>query len=119
MFQYVFCYKNSLEIQLNLLRDLNYILLIFLIIDMTSISTKYVNKSIITFEINNVRNPQLKKLVRFFDNVYSQLFFYLSKNQKKNFSIKTELHQQFPDEILVEGIKSGFTLSNFNDKNNF
>ena len=94
------------------------IILIFLIIDMTSISTKYVNKSIITFEINNVRNPQLKKLVRFFDNVYSQLFFYLSKNQKKNFSIKTELHQQFPDEILVEGIKSGFTLSNFNDKNN-
>ena len=81
------------------------IILIFLIIDMTSISTKYVNKSIITFEINNVRNPQLKKLVRFFDNVYSQLFFYLSKNQKKNFSIKTELHQQFPDEILVEGIR--------------
>ena len=49
------------------------IILTLSIIDMTSISTKYINKSTITFEVNNVRNPQLKKLVRFLDNAYSQI----------------------------------------------
>ena len=52
------------------------IILFFLLIDMTSISTKYVNKSNITFEVNNIRNPQLKKLARFLDNVYSKLYFF-------------------------------------------
>jgi len=61
------------------------IILTFSIIDMTSISTKYINKSTITFEVNNVRNPQLKKLVRFLDNAYSQIYFSLSKDQKKKF----------------------------------
>ena len=60
------------------------IILTLSIIDMTSISTKYINKSTITFEVNNVRNPQLKKLVRFVDNTYSQIYFSLSKDQKKN-----------------------------------
>ena len=52
---------------------------------MTSISTKYVNKSNIAFEINNVRNPQLKKLARFLDNVYSKLYFFKSNEQRKSF----------------------------------
>ena len=72
-------------------KTLSSIVLLFLIIltlsiiDMTSISTKYINKSTITFEVNNVRNPQLKKLVRFLDNAYSQIYFSLSKDQKKKF----------------------------------
>ena len=94
------------------------IIIIASIIDMTSISTKYINKSIISFEVNNVRNPQLKKLVRFLDNVYSQLYFSLSKDQKKKFSVDIETYQELPEEILVEGIKKGLTLSTFADKNN-
>ena len=95
------------------------IILTLSIIDMTSISTKYINKSTITFEVNNVRNPQLKKLVRFLDNAYSQIYFSLSKDQKKNFSINKEEHQNLPDEITVEGIKVNLTISNFSEKNNF
>jgi len=86
------------------------IIIIASIIDMTSISTKYINKSIISFEVNNVRNPQLKKLVRFLDNVYSQLYFSLSKDQKKKFSVDIETYQELPEEILVEGIKKGCEL---------
>ena len=52
---------------------------------MTSISTKYVNKSTISFEINNIRNPQLKKLARFLDNVYSKLYFFLRSTKEKFF----------------------------------
>ena len=94
------------------------IILTLSIIDMTSISTKYINKSTITFEVNNVRNPQLKKLVRFVDNTYSQIYFSLSKDQKKNFLINKEEYQKLPNEILVEGVKENLTMSNFFEKNN-
>ena len=94
------------------------IILTLSIIDMTSISTKYINKSTITFEVNNVRNPQLKKLVRFLDNAYSQIYFSLSKDQKKNFLINKEEYQKLPNEILIEGVKENLTMSNFFDKNN-
>ena len=95
------------------------IVLFFLLIDMTSISTKYVNKSNITFELNNIRNPQLKKLARFLDNVYSKLYFFLSNEQKKNFSIDMKNYQELPDEIIVKAIQENLTPSNFSDENNF
>ncbi len=94
------------------------IVFIFLVIDMTSISTKYVNKSAISFEINNVRNPQLKKIARFLDNVYSKIYFLLSNQQKKNFSVNIEEYQDLPNEIFVNSIKENVTLSNFSDRNN-
>ena len=89
------------------------IILTLSIIDMTLISTKYINKSTITFEVNNVRNPQLKKLVRFLDNAYSQIYFSLSKDQKKNFLINKEEYQKLPNEILIEGVKENLTMSNY------
>ena len=94
------------------------IILFFLLIDMTSISTKYVNKSTVTFEINNIRNPQLKKLARLLDNIYSKLYFFLSSEQKKNFSINMKKYQELPGEIIVEGARKNLTLSNFSDENN-
>ncbi len=95
------------------------IILLFLIIDMTSISTKYINKSTISFEINNIRNPQLKKLARLIDNVYSKFYFFLSSNQKNNFSIDIQNYEELPDEIFIKGIDDNSTVSNFLDKNNF
>ncbi len=94
------------------------VVFIFLLIDMTSISTKYVNKSTISFEINNIRNPQLKKLARFLDNVYSKLYFFLSNQQKKNFSVNIKEYQDLPNEILIESIKENLTPSNFSERNN-
>ena len=81
------------------------IILTLSIIDMTSISTKYINKSTITFEVNNVRNPQLKKLVRFLDNAYSQIYFSLSKDQKKNFLINKKEYQKLPNCKKIERFK--------------
>ena len=95
------------------------IILFFLVIDMTSISTKYINKATITFEINNIRNPQLKKLARFLDNVYSRFYFNLSTEQKINFSVNMKNYQELPDEIIVKGVEKNFTLSNFSEENNF
>ena len=38
------------------------------------IATEYINKLLITFDVNNVSNPQLKKIVRKFDIVYGKIF---------------------------------------------
>ena len=52
----------------------------FLVYELTVYDNKYVNKNTITFDVNNVRNPQIKKIVRSVDNYFSELYFYLSKN---------------------------------------
>ena len=35
-----------------------------IVVGMTSISTKYINKPVVTLDVNNVQNPLIKKLVR-------------------------------------------------------
>ena len=45
-----------------------FLIILFSLIDMIAIESKYINQPTITFKVNNVRNPQLKKVVRFADN---------------------------------------------------
>ena len=49
---------------------------------MTSISTKIINRDLITFNLNNIRNPQIKKVMRYLDNQYASLLLKVSKNAK-------------------------------------
>jgi hypothetical protein len=51
----------------------------FVLFEMTSISTKYVNRSTFAFDINNIRNPLIKKLTRKKNNFYSFLLLKFSK----------------------------------------
>ena len=63
-----------------------FLLLIFIVIyDLTSINFKYVNKNPITIDINNVRNPQIKKIVRKVDLVIGELYFNFSKKKQDEF----------------------------------
>ena len=50
---------------------------------MLSIETKYVNQPTLNFKVDNVRNPQLKKIVKFLDKTYGKIYFSLSTDQKK------------------------------------
>ena len=52
---------------------------------MTSISTKYVNRSTVTIDVNNVRNPQIKKIVRKLDLFFGDIYFNLSKKKQDEF----------------------------------
>ena len=71
---------------------LKYIFALFLLIgaftfyEISDISSKYINRSLITFDINNARNPQIKKMLRFFDNIYAYTLLSLSEKHKSHFN---------------------------------
>ena len=56
----------------------------FILIEMISVSTKYVNRSTISFDINNIRNPQIKKITRKADNFYAIICIFI-KNWSYHF----------------------------------
>ena len=39
-------------------------LILIILYDLTSVDFKYVNRNAVTIDVNNVRNPQIKKIVR-------------------------------------------------------
>jgi len=58
------------------------IIISYIFYEMTSISSKIVNRDLITISLNNIRNPQIKKIMRYLDNHYASLLFFTSKNAK-------------------------------------
>ena len=90
----------------------------FSLIDMISIEPKYLNQPTITFKVNNVRNPQVKKIVRLLDNIYGKIYFSLSANQKKKFIIDKNFYDSLPNKVYIKGITDEYTKSNNLSKNN-
>jgi len=90
----------------------------FTIIEMVSISTKYVNKSTVTFDVNNIRNPQIKKLVRKIDNLYAYTLLKFSKNHKNHLNQEDSKFNTLPLYKTIPAKNDNFTLANFNEKNN-
>jgi glucose dehydrogenase len=93
--------------------------LLFLFIDMTSISFKYANKDILSFDLDNIRNKKLKKITNFFDQYYEN---FLAKNFYKHNSyynpkISEEI-KEFPEEIVIKS-SNNLTLTNNKNINNF
>ena len=86
--------------------------------EMVSISSKYINRSTITFDINNVKNPQVKKFTRTLDNLYAKLLLKFSANQRKHLDQTDEKFNDLPETKVVSGKKNNFTLSKKNEKNN-
>ena len=96
---------------------LKFIFILFLIfisvvvMDLTSLSSKYVNRAIITIDVNNVKNPQIKKLVREADNLYALLLLKISDKQKKHLDQKDSKYQELPEEKIILGKKRNFTIA--------
>ena len=53
--------------------------------DVTSIDDKYINRSTLNVDINNARNPQVKKILRTLDNYIGSIYFKLSKKKQEEF----------------------------------
>ena len=70
--------KNKIKIIILLIT----IIISYIFYEMTSISSKIVNRDLITISLNNIRNPQIKKIMRYLDNHYASLLFFTSKNAK-------------------------------------
>ena len=57
------------------------VIILIIIYDLTSVDFKYVNRNAITIDVNNVKNPQIKKVVRKVDLYLGELYFNLSKKK--------------------------------------
>jgi len=88
------------------------LLVIFIIFEITNIDNKYINKPPITIDLNNIRNPQVKKILRFLDNYLGHYYFKFSKEKQKEFNnIDIELYKNLPDRIKINNNEEKFTLS--------
>ena len=71
---------------LNKIRKISLIILItvlsLIFYEMTSISTKIVNRDVFSFDINNIRNPQIKKIMRYIDNYYASFLLRIDNSAK-------------------------------------
>jgi len=89
----------------------------YVAIEMSSISTKYINKSIISFDISNVKNPKIKSLTRSLDDFYAQFLFKVSKKHQKHLDQTDEKFVSLPETKIIYAKKKNFTISNSKDKN--
>ena len=86
--------------------------------EMISISTKYVNRSTFNIDINNVRIPVIKKLIRKIDNFYAYSLLKLSKKHQEHLNQQDKKFEELPKYKTISAKKNNFTISNFNEKNN-
>ena len=86
--------------------------------EMISISTKYVNRSTFNIDINNVRIPLIKKLVRKIDNFYAFSLLKISKKHQEHLNQQDKKFEELPEYKTISAKKNNFTISNFNEKNN-
>ena len=70
---------------IKILISLILVTVIWVLYEMTTISTKTINRELISFKINNIRNPQVKKLMRILDNYYASLLLIISDEAKSHF----------------------------------
>ena len=68
------------------------------LVEISSVSNKYVNKPLVTLDVNNITNPQIKKLVRKIDNYYALFLLKFSKQQKKHLDQTDSKYQELPEE---------------------
>ena len=96
------------------------LLFVIIIYELTSIDNKYVNRSTLTIDVNNVRNPQIKKIVRKADLYLGSIYFNLSKKKQKEFFTQDlKKYNNLPEEIIVQPNLQNLTISNEKSINNY
>jgi len=96
------------------------LVIFFTLYEVTSIDSRYINRSSLNIDINNVKNPQIKKLVRKLDNYFGSLYFRFSKKKQDEFYNRNlERYKSLPNEIIIPAASSdNLTISNNKNYNN-
>lgn len=95
------------------------LLFILIIFDLFSYNKYYINKDKISFDLNNARNPQIKKILRFVDNYFGYFYFKISKKkQDEFFNTDIQNYNNLPTEIYIKAERKNLTISNKKSTNN-
>ena len=73
----------------------------YIVFEMLSINSKTINRDLISLEINNIRNPQIKKMMRVVDDFYAQFLYNLSKKNKSYF-INEDNRDELPETKVIK-----------------
>ena len=73
----------------------------YIVFEMLSINSKTINRDLISLEINNIRNPQIKKMMRVVDDFYAQFLYNLSKKNKSYF-INKDNRDELPETKVIK-----------------
>jgi len=95
------------------------LIVLFIFFELTSLNNHYVNKAPISININNINNPQVKRLMRVIDGYLGNVYFKFSKTKQKEFFDKRQdEYEKLPNEILFKADHDNLTLSNGKSINN-
>ncbi len=68
---------------------------------MTIISTKIVNRDLVSINLNNIRNPQIKKIMRYLDNNYASFLLAVSQNANLYYN-NNDTREVLPEEKIIK-----------------
>ena len=76
------------------------LIVLFIFFELTSCNNHYVNKTSVSLDINNINNPQVKKLMRAVDGYLGNIYFNLRKaHPKASRDNSQDEYEQLSDEI--------------------
>ena len=77
------------------------IFVLYVSYEVTSISSKIINRPLVVISISNVRNPQIKKLLRSFDNLYVSILLKFHNKSKLYFE-NNDKRDELPEKKLIK-----------------
>jgi len=81
----------------------------FIIFEMTSISLKYINKPLVTFDINNIRSKPVKVLIRKLDLLYSEFLIKFISEHKNYYIQNFSDYSSLPEFKLIKKKEENFS----------
>ena len=90
--------------------------IIFIFYELTVISNKTINRGLISIDINNIRNPQIKKIMRYIDNLYASTLISYSKSTNLYFNNDDD-RDSLPETKVIKRKIKNFSENIFPKKN--
>ena len=97
--------------KLIILISISFVFLIstFLLFDLAKYDSSYINRSSLTFSVNNLNSHHAKKIYKNYIDFYNYIKFKTFKNSKKIYQVKKKsLRENLPKIKVLHGKKSNF-----------
>ena len=57
------------------------LLILMVLFDLAKYDSSYINRNSLTFSVNNLNSQKIKKILKYYDNLYNDIALKFSKNQ--------------------------------------
>ena len=85
------------------------LLILMVLFDLAKYDSSYINRSSLTFSINNLNSKKTKKAFRYYENLYHELAFKISKDHREYWEIEnSSLRASLPEKKVIPKKKRKF-----------